>query len=72
MPPLNSLVALYLRPTNGRSALFRGECYVIGRFQAESGRRKVWWHSSRGVDDPVRMRKHYSIWWYPLPECDGY
>lgn len=72
MPPLNSLVALYLQPTKGRSAFFSIERYEIGRFQAESGKRKIWWRSSRGVDDPVKMRKHYTIWWYPLPEYDGY
>lgn len=55
MPPLNTLTALCLRPVNGRSTLYRSEQYDIGRFQAETGR-----------------RKHYDIWWCPVPEFDGF
>lgn len=71
MPPLNTLTALCLRPVNGRSTLYRSEQYDIGHFQAETGRRKLWWHGTRAASDPVRMRKHYDIWWCPVPEFDG-
>lgn len=74
MPPLNTLAALCLRPVNGRAVFYRSEQYEIGRFQRESDDRrgKVWWHSSRGVNDPARMRKHYDIWWCPIPNFDGF
>lgn len=68
MPPLNALTALCLRPPKNRSALYWSERYEVGRFQTEERQRKVWWHGSSGVRDPVKMRKHYDIWWYPLPE----
>lgn len=71
MPPPNSLAVLYLQPVNTRSNFYACDRYETGRFQYDSGGRKLWWHSSRGVNDPVRMRKHYDIWWCPVPEFDG-
>lgn len=70
MPPLNSLAALYFQPVGEKPAFFRDAHYEIGYFKTESGRRKIWWHSLRGIDDPVKWRKHYDIWWRLIPECD--
>ncbi len=72
MPRPNTLTALYLQPVNTRQAFYSTERYEIGRFKTEDGKRKLWWHSSRGVNDPVRMRKHYDIWWCPVWEFDGF
>lgn len=72
MPPINALTVLYLRPTKGRSAFYWSERYEVGRFQVEEGKRKAWWLGSSGVRDPIKMRKHYDIWWCLLPEYDGF
>lgn len=34
--------------------------------------KKLWWHGTRGVDNPTRLRKHYDIWWIPIREFDCY
>lgn len=71
MPPIGSLAALRMTPTNGRSTFYHEERYDIGRFKTEEKGRKAWWHGSRGVDNPTRLRKHYDIWWCPVAEFDG-
>lgn len=70
-PKVESLVALKLVPKNGTATYYRNERFDIGRFKTESYNpksRKLWWHGARGVEDPVRLRKHYDIWWYPIQE----
>ena len=71
MPPIGALVALRLAPNNGRATFYREERYDIGRFKTETGGRKAWWHGSRGVDNPTRLRQHYDIWWCRVNEFDG-
>ena len=34
--------------------------------------RKLWWHGTHSTQDPTRMKKHYVIWWCPVPEYDGF
>lgn len=65
-PDPDCLVALRLTPTvRGRQATFyRDERYDIGKFKADpSTGRKLWWHGTHGCEDPVRLKKHYDIWW---------
>jgi hypothetical protein len=33
--------------------------------------RKAWMYSTRGVEDPARLKQKYDIWWCPVPEFDG-
>lgn len=69
-PSANALVALHLISTNGRSAYYK---YDIGCFKSDSrsNSRKLWWHGVYSVQDPARMKKHYTIWWCPVTEFDG-
>ena len=72
-PPADMLVALYLDPTNGRSTYYRHIEYDVGCFKPDSreNSRKLWWHGTHSTQDPTRMKKHYTIWWCPVPEYDG-
>lgn len=72
MPAIGALVALRLTPTNGRATFYREERYEIGRFKTDEGSRKAWWvTTSASGRDPVKLRKHYDIWWCPVHEFDG-
>lgn len=66
-PAEGQLTALLLKPTNDRATFYAKEKYDIGRFScdAQTGR-KLWWHGTHGCEDPVRLKKHYEIWWYPI------
>lgn len=72
-PAADVLVALYLNPTNGRSTCYRRIEYDIGCFKPDSrdNSQKLWWHGKRCVQDPTRMKNHYTIWWCPVTEFDG-
>lgn len=66
-PALDQLVALRMLPPNGRATFYKDAKYDIGRFQTETHMsRKLWWHGTRGTNDPARMKKHYDIWWCPV------
>lgn len=71
-PATGQLTALRLLPNIGRETLNPTEKYDIGRFcrDPQTGR-KVWWHGTHGREDPVRIKKHYDIWWCPVYEFDG-
>lgn len=71
MPPPDTLVVLYLRPIKN-SGFYDSEQYEIGCFKVGTGQRKLWWQSMRNVNDPVKMRRHYDIWWCAVPEFDGF
>lgn len=73
-PPADMLVALYLDPTKGRSQYYKRIEYDIGCFKHDSleNSRKLWWHGTHSTQDPTRMKKHYTIWWCPVPEYDGF
>ena len=71
-PALGQLTALRL--VDKRERLYTKEAYDIGRFETDPrapGSRKLWWRDGNGGFDPVRMKKHYEIWWCPVPEFDG-
>lgn len=71
-PAVGQLAALRLVPNNGRASLYAREKYDIGEFHRDPQTgRKLWWHGTRGCEDPVRLRKHYEIWWCPVHEFDG-
>ena len=74
-PRAGMLVALRMEPTNGAARFFGTAHYDIGTFETESMNsksKKLWWHGTRGVDNPTRLRKHYDIWWIPIREFDCY
>lgn len=72
MPPVGALTVLRLIPKNGISAHYRTEQYEVGRFKIPDGGRKAWWcTTSASGRDPVRLRKHYEIWWCLVPDFDG-
>ena len=63
-PDPEQLVALRLTPNDGKST-----CYDIGRFRPDPNTgRKLWWHGTRGRNDPVRLKKRYDILWCPVDE----
>lgn len=73
MPKPTELVALRLVPKNEAAKFYREERYDIGRFKPDSYNpksRKFWWHGTRGTNDPIRLRKHYDIWWCSINEYD--
>ena len=66
-PEAGQLVALRMLPNNARAAFYKDAKYDIGKFQTETDRsRKLWWEGTGGTWDPVRMKKHYDIWWCPV------
>lgn len=72
-PEQGELTALRMVPSNGRATYYASERYDIGMFWRDerSSSRKLWWHSTRGVDSIPRLKKHYDIWWCPVAEFDG-
>lgn len=70
-PDPGQLVALRMTPTGPRATFYREVRYDIGQFEAapKTGR-KLWWHGTRGCDDPIRLKNHYEIWWCPVPRFD--
>lgn len=72
-PDVDQLVALRMLPNNGRATFYKDAEYDIGRFQTEVGKpRKLWWSGTHGTRDPVRMKKHYDIWWCPVQPFDSF
>ena len=71
-PRDGELVALKLIPAGSRARSFDRTQYDIGFFRPDGMTKspKLWWLGAHGVDDPIRMKKHHDIWWYPLPD-DG-
>jgi len=71
-PEPERLVALLLKPSNGKAFCKRGR-YDIGEFKYDpKGGRKLWWHGTCGCEDPAGLKKHYEIWWCPVTEFDGF
>lgn len=64
-PKADQLVAIRLIPNNERPAFYyRDAKYDIGRFDTENEKsRKLWWHGTHGLQDPIKMKRHYCIWW---------
>ena len=72
-PPLDTLVALRLVPL-GIDGMFDSGYYEAGYFSRDERNpksRKIWWFSRGSSHDPVRMKKHYDIWWCVIPQFDG-
>ncbi len=75
MPKTGMLVALRMEPKKCTSHFYSSGRYDIGVFKLESinpKSRKLWWHGTRGVDNPTRLKQHYDIWWIPVREFDSY
>lgn len=70
-PQAGALTALLMEPKNGRATFYSATRHDIGYLKADSNGKKLWWHGSRGVDDPARLKQHYDIWWCPVTEFDG-
>jgi hypothetical protein len=43
--------------------------YDVGHLETDG--RKTWLRSTRGTEDPARLKRRYDIWWCPVPEFDG-
>ena len=72
-PDVDQLVVLRMLPSNGSAIFYKDAKYDIGKFQTESVKsRKLWWSGTSGTHDPVRMKKHYRIWWCPVPSFDSF
>ena len=72
-PEVEQLVALRMIPNNGSATFYKDAKYDIGKFQVETDKsRKLWWSGSHGTHDPVRMKKHYTIWWCPVHPFDSF
>lgn len=72
-PAADQLVALRMIPKNGSATFYKDAKYDVGKFQTATDQgRKLWWHGTCGTQDPVRMKKHYHIWWCPLPQFDSF
>lgn len=70
-PDVDQLVVLRMVPSNGSATFYKDVKYDIGKFQTETDKsRKLWWHGRCGTQDPTRMKKHYVIWWCPMPPFD--
>lgn len=70
-PAVDQLVALRMLPSNGSATFYKDAKYDIGKFQTETDKsRKLWWCGTCGTQDPVRMKKHYVIWWCPVYPFD--
>lgn len=69
-PAPGLLVALRMVPTKEKATFYSREKYDIGRFWADGTTvgRKLWWHGTRGTEDPVKLKSHYEIWWCIIPQ----
>ena len=66
-PHAFDLVALRLVPLKDGATFYREERYDIGTFEPdEKTGRKLWWHGTRGIEDPCKLQKKYEITWYPI------
>ena len=71
-PVADQLVALRMLPSNGRATFYKDAKYDIGKFQTGSNQsRKLWWQGTSGTWDPVKMKKHYCIWWCSVHPFDS-
>lgn len=71
-PEAGQLVALRMLPNNGSATFYKDAKYDIGEFQTATEKgRKLWWCGTCGTQDPVRMKKHYVIWWCPVHPFDA-
>lgn len=70
-PAAGQLVALRMVPICPNATYHKNDMYDIGRFAADpSTGRKLWWHGTRGVQDPIKIRKYYAIWWCVVTDFD--
>lgn len=70
---MDTLVILRLVPL-GIDKMFDLGYYEAGYFRRDEKdpkSRKVWWYSKGSDHDPVRMKKHYDLWWCIAPVFDG-
>lgn len=70
-PEIGALVALRMTPNNARATFYSSEEYQIGRFILDRNGKKLWRKHSHGTSDPVRIKKHYDIWWCYVDPFDG-
>ena len=70
VPKPNQLVALRLVQSDDGSTLYNRDTYDIGMFATDkrSNSKKLWWHGTHGVHDPVKMKKRYTICWCEISE----
>lgn len=63
-PPAGALAVLYIEPAKPGDT----PQYDIGQLLLDDrnkSSRKLWWHGTHGIQDPVKMRKHNpTIWWH--------
>lgn len=72
-PDADQLVVLRMLPNNASATFYKDAKYDVGKFQSESDKhRKLWWSGTCGTHDPVRMKKHYHIWWCPVQPFDSF
>lgn len=70
-PSAGQLVALRMVPNNPNATYYKDDKYDIGRFQTcPSTGRKLWWHGTRGTEDPIKMKKQHVIWWCVVQPFD--
>jgi hypothetical protein len=64
-PPVDVWAVLRLVPKTGLHTDIR---YDIGYLQPDSRTgRKLWWHGTRGCEDPAKMKRDHDIWWCLVP-----
>lgn len=70
-PEPGQLVVLRMVPSNGSATFYKDARYDVGKFETDTSTgRKLWRHSDHGTRDPVKLKKHYHIWWCPLTPFD--
>lgn len=63
-PLPEQLVTLRMIPTGANATFYKEAKYDIGKFETDNATgRKLWWHGTRGTQDPIKMKEHYDIWW---------
>lgn len=64
-PLAGQLVALRFIPLN--DSAYYDDRFDIGTFETdERTGRKLWWHGTRGTEDPCQLQKKYDIAWHPI------
>ena len=70
-PVPGQLVVMRMVPSNGSATFYKDARYDVGKFETDTSTgRKLWWHSNHGTRDPVKLKRHYHIWWCPVQPFD--
>lgn len=58
-------------PINVSANFYKDARYDIGVFRSpDEESKKLWWHGTCGVADPVKLKKRYVIFWCPVEPFD--